>query len=578
MKAVVIDIEKNIATILGANGIFSQIDNNGYQIGEELEIELVEKAKKSSESFKSKVMKFEKTFSRQATRIAAAFLVLVLGAGSVTAYAMPCSKVTVDVNPSIEYGVNIFNTVVSTKAYNEAGTAILSNMEVKGKSLDKAIDITLDTLADAEYIDQETDVVMTVESKVVSNTQLEKEVMTAMESWNDKKAAEPEKKKSIKPNAVIVTEDIKSKAKEKNMSPGMVYIENQINNPVDQGQPQGEINEDNSGNNGGNISAGGSKDKKQNEAVKDSESKEKTENNETKPVNGDKKPSDAEGNKAEGASTKTDTTGNKTGQNNSDSSDKTKDSKANDSKSKSGDKSSTDGSSAKGNNTPVATPTPDAAGQNPLPVDGNSGIISNPSDDQGVVSDVPLPEVSPGNGQGETGDQGSVIPGDNNNPGAGSNIPGTDVGGGGSGGENPGGAPGGGNPEGENPGGAPGGGNPGGAPGGENFGGENPGGAPGGENSGGENPGAIPGGENEEINPGVIPGDSDTGEASGEIIPEESSGDWSGDTSSTVEVNSGDISNEISEREAGIVNESISYENSFNGESEASNDILVDEE
>ena len=111
MKAVVISIDDNKATVLGRDGIISRINNNGYSVGEELNIKLLEGRNRGRAS--EKISSITSYLSKNAVRIAAAALILVVGVGSVTVYATPCSTVTMDINPSLEYKVNRFERVTS---------------------------------------------------------------------------------------------------------------------------------------------------------------------------------------------------------------------------------------------------------------------------------------------------------------------------------------------------------------------------------------------------------------------------------------------------------------------------------
>lgn len=62
---------------------------------------------------------------------AAACFVLLLSAGTgYSAYLTPAFAISIDVNPSIELGINRFNKVVSVDTYNEDGYAVMSSIDV----------------------------------------------------------------------------------------------------------------------------------------------------------------------------------------------------------------------------------------------------------------------------------------------------------------------------------------------------------------------------------------------------------------------------------------------------------------
>lgn len=78
---------------------------------------------------------------------AALLLVTILGFGY-SAYAMPASYISIDVNPSVELAINRFDRVVSAKAYSDDGVRILADIGVKGEIYTDAVEMLL---ADAEF-------------------------------------------------------------------------------------------------------------------------------------------------------------------------------------------------------------------------------------------------------------------------------------------------------------------------------------------------------------------------------------------------------------------------------------------
>ncbi len=64
----------------------------------------------------------------------------ILAVGGFAYYNTPVNYVSVDINPSVEFGVNAFNKVVSVEAYNEEGTLLLAANQYTHQSLEKAID------------------------------------------------------------------------------------------------------------------------------------------------------------------------------------------------------------------------------------------------------------------------------------------------------------------------------------------------------------------------------------------------------------------------------------------------------
>lgn len=76
----------------------------------------------------------------------AACLVLALAVGGGSwVYLTPTALISVDVNPSVELGVNRFDRVVSSEGMNEDGRALLESVDVWNLTYDEAVDALLDS-------------------------------------------------------------------------------------------------------------------------------------------------------------------------------------------------------------------------------------------------------------------------------------------------------------------------------------------------------------------------------------------------------------------------------------------------
>jgi hypothetical protein len=82
--------------------------------------------------------------------IVACMALLLIGSGF--AYATPTSYLSVDINPSVELGINTFGIVVSAEALNEDGEDILSGIDVTGIKVKKAVNIIVDAAADKGFL------------------------------------------------------------------------------------------------------------------------------------------------------------------------------------------------------------------------------------------------------------------------------------------------------------------------------------------------------------------------------------------------------------------------------------------
>lgn len=93
---------------------------------------------------------------------AAVCLLLLLGRGGYSVYARPVSYISIDINPSIELGINRFGRVVSAVAYNEDGEALLRHLSVKNITYEQAIDRLLGDADAGKYLKKNALLVFTV--------------------------------------------------------------------------------------------------------------------------------------------------------------------------------------------------------------------------------------------------------------------------------------------------------------------------------------------------------------------------------------------------------------------------------
>ena len=87
--------------------------------------------------------------------LACCLLVLLAGWGGHHAYFTPSSIISIDVNPSLELGVNRFDKVVSVEGYNEDGAALADAVDVKYMDYTQALTHILDSDAFAPYASED---------------------------------------------------------------------------------------------------------------------------------------------------------------------------------------------------------------------------------------------------------------------------------------------------------------------------------------------------------------------------------------------------------------------------------------
>ena len=140
MKGIVVELSNHAAAVLSEEGCVVKVNNLNYKIGQEVEISM------------KKQIEFKKLL---AFASAAASLFVMFGI-SAYAYYTPFTYVSLDVNPSIKYSVNRFERVLSANGVNEDGTKMLQVIDLddlKNKTIEDAILITVREISDAGYLD-----------------------------------------------------------------------------------------------------------------------------------------------------------------------------------------------------------------------------------------------------------------------------------------------------------------------------------------------------------------------------------------------------------------------------------------
>ncbi len=213
MKAVVVSLRNGRAAVLSQDGTFNDIKDDNYSVGQTIE-------------YKPEGSRRILSLSTRAVRaIAASVALVILAAGTFTANTYAYSTVTLDINPSLRYELNYFDRVLRFDAFNNDGEDIVNmiSVEVVGKKIDAAIDSTLDALDEENYIGESTPVVMTVDSHFFRTERLKERAGRKMEAWNGRKAEKHENKR-IEGESLIVTDELRKKARDKEISPGRVIM------------------------------------------------------------------------------------------------------------------------------------------------------------------------------------------------------------------------------------------------------------------------------------------------------------------------------------------------------------------
>ena len=145
-SAVIMEIRGRYAAALTRDGSFIRIPNNSYVVGETIALQ-------NHTHDTNRRMRFGAVAS-----FVAGFLMLFVGGWKV--YITPVGVVSLDVNPSIEYSINIVDRVLDITAVNEDGGAILNAMDEQAllyRPVDDAVDATIVALRENGYLAETTE-------------------------------------------------------------------------------------------------------------------------------------------------------------------------------------------------------------------------------------------------------------------------------------------------------------------------------------------------------------------------------------------------------------------------------------
>lgn len=136
MRALIVDINNRHAAALLSDGSIIKVPKRNYSVGQEVNIAVSKKTRKSS-----------------LVAAAACFMLLATGSAGYAAAVSPYSHVTLDVNPSIEYTLNRFDQVVSVECMNDEGQEIINNIDMsKFASFEDVFKMTVAELYKLGYL------------------------------------------------------------------------------------------------------------------------------------------------------------------------------------------------------------------------------------------------------------------------------------------------------------------------------------------------------------------------------------------------------------------------------------------
>jgi len=161
----------------------------------------------------------ERIYTMKKFAIVACMTLLLIGGGF--AYATPTSYLSVDINPSVELGINVLGQVVSAEALNDDGKDILSGISVTGMNVKKAVNIIVDTAADKGYLNEDGSSVVSLTAATDDKEKADKLTKDAEEGTE---AALAENETSAEVSQAAISKARRDAAIEAGISPGKMNL------------------------------------------------------------------------------------------------------------------------------------------------------------------------------------------------------------------------------------------------------------------------------------------------------------------------------------------------------------------
>lgn len=126
-------------------------------------------------SINSAAVRKKPVFAKKFIAVACAALVFCsLPVGAYAYYKTPTSYVSVDINPSVELGINSFGKVVSAKAYNDDGKKVLEGLSLLGMNVESAVRQLVKAASQNGYIKEDGSTFISVTAETDNEATAEK--------------------------------------------------------------------------------------------------------------------------------------------------------------------------------------------------------------------------------------------------------------------------------------------------------------------------------------------------------------------------------------------------------------------
>lgn len=231
-KGIVMEMTAKSLVVMTPSGQFKRVSrlNRPCQIGEEIDISVPSAMR----------LILSSRTAHTALSAAAAILLLVVvslgifgGGNSVVAY------LSMDINPSVELGIDMEEKVVQARGLNEDGQQLLKSVEYKGKMLDVVTESLMEAVERQQFLAEgEGDIVIT-STIIRDSSPLDEEQLNEIVKAQVTKAIQA--KQAQKAQNIVVTtlaapKELREEALEKGVSTGKLAVKllaNKANHPVD---------------------------------------------------------------------------------------------------------------------------------------------------------------------------------------------------------------------------------------------------------------------------------------------------------------------------------------------------------
>lgn len=180
-----------------------------------------------SDNSTSKISSYRKNSIRKVIVAAASFLILIFagGGGAYAYYQTPTAYLCLDINPSVELGVNTFGTVVKAEGYNEDGQSILQGTDVKGNSVTEAVQNLIVAANDKGFIADDGSTVISLTSET-NNTDKAATLQNNSEAGVNAALSELEKQAVVQKDNVAL--ERRDEARDLGITPGKLNLINKL--------------------------------------------------------------------------------------------------------------------------------------------------------------------------------------------------------------------------------------------------------------------------------------------------------------------------------------------------------------